>query len=96
MSLEKEERIIIPDENGEEHLYEVLFTFDLSQTEETYVSVVPAEQNEDEDEEVEVFTFRYEEKANDEDELAIYHIESDEEWELVDEKLRTLINEESI
>lgn len=94
MSLEKEERIIIPDENGEEHLFEVLFTFDLGQTEETYVSVVPAEQNEDE--EVEVFTFRYEEKANDEDELAIYHIESDEEWELVDEKLNTLITEESI
>ena len=46
MSLEKEERIIIPDENGEEHLFEVLFTFDLDQTEETYVSVVPAEQNE--------------------------------------------------
>ncbi|MGP4063216.1 DUF1292 domain-containing protein [Halobacillus sp. H74] len=80
MSLEKEERIIIPDENGEEHLFEVLFTFDLGQTEETYVSVVPTELKEDED--VEVFTFRYEEKANDGDELAIYHIESDEEWEL--------------
>ncbi|CDQ18150.1 Uncharacterized protein YrzB, UPF0473 family [Halobacillus karajensis] len=94
MSLEKEERIIIPDENGEEHLFEVLFTFDLGQTEETYVSVVPAEQKEDED--VEVFTFRYEEKVNDEDDLAIYHIESDEEWELVDEKLNTLTKENSI
>ncbi|UOQ91971.1 DUF1292 domain-containing protein [Halobacillus shinanisalinarum] len=94
MTLEKEERIIIPDENGEEHSFEVLFAFDVGQTEASYVSVVPAEQKEGED--VEVFTFRYEEKANDEDDLAIYHIESDEEWELVDEKLNTLTKEESI
>ena len=28
MALEEKERIIIPDENGDEHLFEVLFTFD--------------------------------------------------------------------
>ncbi|MFZ0474257.1 MAG: DUF1292 domain-containing protein, partial [Halobacillus sp.] len=83
MALEKEERIVIPDENGEEHLFEVLFTFDVEQTEQSYIAVIPAEQNEGD--EVEVFAFRYEEKGNEEDDLALYQIESDEEWEMVEE-----------
>ncbi|MFD2926057.1 DUF1292 domain-containing protein [Halobacillus naozhouensis] len=92
MALEKEERIIIPDENGEEHLFEVLFTFDVEQTEQSYIAVVPAEQKEGD--EVEVFAFRYEEKGNEEDDLALYQIESDEEWEMVEEMLNTLADED--
>ncbi|MFC7063878.1 DUF1292 domain-containing protein [Halobacillus seohaensis] len=92
MALEKEERITIPDENGDEHLFEVLFTFDVEQTESTYIAVSPAEPSEDED--VEVFTFRYEEKADEGEDLALYQIESDEEWELVDEKLNALIDQD--
>ncbi|MFZ0371035.1 MAG: DUF1292 domain-containing protein [Halobacillus sp.] len=92
MALEKEERIVIPDENGEEHLFEVLFTFDVEQTEQSYIAVIPAEQNEGD--EVEVFAFRYEEKGNEEDDLALYQIESDEEWEMVEEMLNTLTDED--
>lgn len=62
MALEEKERIIIPDENGDEHLFEVLFTFDVDETEQSYIAVVPAEQAEDE--EVEVYAFRYEEQEN--------------------------------
>ncbi|MGP4061619.1 DUF1292 domain-containing protein [Halobacillus litoralis] len=92
MALEKEERIIIPDENGEEHLFEVLFTFDVEQTGHSYIAVIPAEQKEGE--EVEVFAFRYEEKGNEEDDLALFQIESDEEWEMVEEMLNTLTDED--
>lgn len=92
MALEEKERIIIPDENGEEHLFEVLFTFDVDTTEKSYIAVIPMEQKEDE--EVEVFAFRYEEKTNDEDDLSLYQIESDEEWEMVEEMLNTLVDEE--
>jgi uncharacterized protein YrzB (UPF0473 family) len=91
MSLEEKERIIIPDDNGEEHLFEVLFTFDVDETEASYIAVVPVEQAEEE--EVEVYAFRYEEKENDED-LSLYPIESDEEWEMVEEMLQTLAEEE--
>ncbi|WP_066194284.1 MULTISPECIES: DUF1292 domain-containing protein [Gracilibacillus] len=91
MSLEEKERIIIPDENGEEHLFEVLFTFDVDETENAYVAVVPAEQSDDE--EVEVFAFRYEEKQN-EDDLELFHIESDEEWDMVEEVLNTIADED--
>ncbi|GAE94108.1 hypothetical protein JCM21714_3242 [Gracilibacillus boraciitolerans JCM 21714] len=93
MALEEKERIVIPDENGEEHLFEVLFTFDVDDTEQSYVAVVPAEQQEDE--EVEVFAFRYEEKENDDD-LALFQIESDEEWDMVEEVLNTVAEEEDL
>ncbi|RCW65279.1 DUF1292 domain-containing protein [Saliterribacillus persicus] len=91
MALEEKERIIIPDEKGEEHLFEVLFTFDVDETEHSYVAVVPADQKDDD--EVEVFAFRYEEKAN-EDDLALFQIDSDEEWDMVEEVLNTLIDED--
>ncbi|WP_053219080.1 DUF1292 domain-containing protein [Virgibacillus senegalensis] len=93
MALEEKERIIIPDENGEEHLFEVLFTFDVDQTGNSYIAVVPAEQKDDE--EVEVFAFRYEEKSQDEDDLSLFQIESEEEWEMVEEMLNTLTDEET-
>lgn len=92
MALEEKERIIIPDDNGDEHLFEVLFTFDVDATEQSYIAVVPVEQAEDD--EVEVYAFRYEEKDNDEEDLSLFPIESDDEWEMVEEMLQTLAEEE--
>ncbi|SDZ75675.1 Uncharacterized protein YrzB, UPF0473 family [Thalassobacillus cyri] len=94
MELERDERIIIPDEKGEEHLFEVLFSFDVDQTGNSYISVVPADQKEGE--EAEVFTFRFDEEESNDDDLALYHIDSDEEWEMVDEVLHTLTGENLI
>ncbi|GIO27630.1 DUF1292 domain-containing protein [Ornithinibacillus bavariensis] len=92
MAIEEKERIIIPDENGVENLFEVLFTFDVEDTGSSYIAVVPAEQVNDE--EVEVYAFRYEEK--DDDDLSLFAIESDEEWEIVEEMLNTLAEEEEL
>jgi uncharacterized protein YrzB (UPF0473 family) len=92
MAIEDKERIIVPDENGEEHLFEVLFTFDVDETNQSYIAVVPVEQSEDE--EVEVYAFRYEENGNDDDDLALFPIETDEEWDIVEEMLATLADEE--
>ncbi|GEL06800.1 DUF1292 domain-containing protein [Salisediminibacterium halotolerans] len=91
---EEEERIVIPDENGNEHLYEVLFTFDHPEIEDRSYIVVAAEgdQEDDESEEVEVHAFIYTEDEN--DELSLFPIESDEEWEMVEELLRTFAAEE--
>ncbi|WP_099158607.1 DUF1292 domain-containing protein [Virgibacillus ndiopensis] len=92
MALEEKERIIVPDENGEEHLFEVLFTFDVDQTNQSYIAVVPVEQKDDE--EVEVYAFRYEENEKDDNDLSLFPIDSDEEWEMVEEMLNTLADEE--
>ncbi len=51
MAKEEKERIIIPDENGEEHLFEVLFTFDVEETGKSYMVLEPVGAS-DEDEEV--------------------------------------------
>lgn len=94
MALEEKERIIIPDENDEEHLFEVLFTFDLDETNQSYIAVVPVEQ--EDEEEVEVYAFRYEEKGGDDNDLALFPIETDHEWDMVEEMLHTLADEEQV
>lgn len=94
MKVEEKERIIIPDENGEEHLFDVLFTFDVDETNKSYLVAVPAEQAEDE--EVEVFAFRYEESEEDEDDLTLFQVETEEEWDMIEEMLATLTDDEII
>lgn len=93
MPLEEQERIVIPDENGEEHLFEVLYTFVVEETKQQYIAVVPVEQIEEE--EVELYAFRYEDNGADE-ELSLFPIESDEEWEVVEETLNTLVDEDEL
>lgn len=95
MNLEPKERIIIPDENGEEHLFEVLFSFDVDETQRTYIVVTPVEQLEEE--EVEVYAFRVESNGdNEEDDLSLFPIESDEEWDMVEEMLDTFQDNEDL
>ncbi|RKL68593.1 hypothetical protein CR203_00630 [Salipaludibacillus neizhouensis] len=89
-----EDRIIIPDENGDEHLFQVLFTFDVDASGNSYMVLAPegSDENENDDDEVEVHAFRYEEPEG--EELALFPIETDEEWEMVEELLNTFSEEE--
>ena len=92
MTHEEQERIIIPDENGEEHLFDILFTFDVEQTGRSYMVVKPVEAPEDDDDEYEeVFGFRYEENDG---EFSLYPIETDAEWDMVEEMLNTFTAED--
>jgi uncharacterized protein YrzB (UPF0473 family) len=97
MQFEENERIVIPDENGEEHLFEILFHFDVDETGQSYIITAPVEQAEETDEEeegIEVFAFRFEDEEDDEDGLKLFPIETDEEWEMVEEMFYTLTEEE--
>lgn len=87
MAKEEREQIVIPDEHGDEHLFEVLFTFDVEESGKSYMVLEPVGASED-DEEVEVFAFRFED-GEDEEDLALFAIETDEEWEMVEEMLNT-------
>ncbi|MEJ8776385.1 DUF1292 domain-containing protein [Pseudogracilibacillus sp. ICA-222130] len=91
MSLEPNERITIPDENGEEHLFEVLTQFDIEENGQSYIAVIPVEQSDDE--EVDVFAFRYEDDEKDENQFKIFAIEDDAEWDLVEETLNTVLDD---
>ncbi|SDY48967.1 Uncharacterized protein YrzB, UPF0473 family [Evansella caseinilytica] len=91
---DEDNRIIIPDENGDEHLFEVLFTFDVDSTGNSYMVVIPegSDEEDSEDDEVEVHAFRYEEPEG--EELSLFPIETDEEWDMVEELLNTFSEEE--
>lgn len=85
---EEAKRIIIPDEEGNEHLFEELFTFTVDATGKSYILVTPF--GEEEEEEVEVFAFRYEEHGDGEDDISLFPVETEEEWEMIEEMLETV------
>jgi uncharacterized protein YrzB (UPF0473 family) len=65
--------------------------FEVDGSDAKYMMVVPLDSDGNEDEESEeVYAFRYEEDGDD---LKLYTIESDEEWEIVEETFNTLIDE---
>nr|WP_042359447.1 MULTISPECIES: DUF1292 domain-containing protein [unclassified Geomicrobium] len=96
MMLEENERIVLPDPDGEgEHVFEVMFTFEVDDSEKQYVVVTPVvEDDQEEDEEVEIFAFEYEESAEDPEGYTLHQIESDEEWEMVEEMINTLLEDD--
>ncbi|WP_334075630.1 MULTISPECIES: DUF1292 domain-containing protein [Paenibacillus] len=88
---EEPEIIYIPDEEGNEEEFEVIMKFEVDGSDAKYMMVVPLDSaGPEEDESEEVYAFRYEEDGDD---LKLYTIESDEEWEIVEETFNTLIDE---
>lgn len=86
---EEAEIIYIPDDEGNEEAFEVIMRFELDDgTDRKYLMVVPAE--EDGDEEQEVFAFRYQEEN---EEIQLFPIEDQAEWDMVEETFNTLIGE---
>jgi uncharacterized protein YrzB (UPF0473 family) len=86
---EEAEIIYIPDDEGNEEAFEVVMRFELDDgTDRKYLMVVPAE--EDGDEEQEVFAFRYNEEN---EEIQLFPIEDQAEWDMVEETFNTLIGE---
>lgn len=80
------EIIVVPGENGNEEEFEVLVTFTLEETDKSYMLIAPLDAN-DEDED-DVFAFRYEEDG---EELLLYLIEDEEEWERVEEAFNAIL-----
>ena len=85
---EEPEIIYIPDEEGNEEEFEVIMKFEVDDSDNKYMMVVPLiSDNEEEDE---VYAFRYEEDGDD---LKLYRIEDDAEWDIVEETFNTLVGE---
>src|SRR5690606_30412376 len=88
MQHEEPEIIYIPDEEGNEEEPEVIMKFDVDNSDAMYMMVVPViSENEEEDE---VYAFRYEEDGDD---LKLYTIEDEEEWNMVEETFNTLMGD---
>lgn len=86
--IEEPEIIYIPDEEGNEEEFEVIMKFEMDDSDAKYMMVVPVH-SEDEDTD-EVYAFRYEEDG---DELKLYTIEDEDEWNIVEETFHTLLAE---
>lgn len=86
-----ENNITVVDENGNEQLCEILFTFESDKFNKSYVLYYPI--SEDDDEEIEIHASSFVPSENNEDgELS--PIETDEEWDMIEEMLNTFLEEE--
>jgi uncharacterized protein YrzB (UPF0473 family) len=83
------EIIYIPDDEGNEEEFEVIMKFEVDGSDKKYMMVVPMEGDDETDE---VYAFRYEEDDNGDD-LKLFTIEDEEEWNIVEETFNTLMAE---
>jgi len=92
--MENEKHITVIDENGNEQLYEVLFTFDSEEFNKSYVLYFPVGAEEDEEDEIEIHASAYSPNEEGGEEGNLQPIETDEEWDMIEEMLNTFLAEE--
>ncbi|MGG3798220.1 DUF1292 domain-containing protein [Metabacillus fastidiosus] len=88
-----EKQITVIDEDGNEQLCEVLFTFESEEFNKSYVLYYPLGSDNDDDEEMEIHASSFSPSADGED-GELEPIETEEEWDLVEEMLNTFLDEE--
>lgn len=87
------EHITIVDENGNEELYEVLFTFESDDFGKSYVLVYPAGVPEGDEIELQAYSYVENEDGTEGD---LEPIETEEEWDMIEEVLNTFIEDEDL
>jgi uncharacterized protein YrzB (UPF0473 family) len=87
-----EKHITLVDENGNETLCEILFTFDSEDFKKSYVVYYPVG-SEDENGEIEIHASSFV-PAEDGTDGELQPIETDEEWDMVEEMINTYYDEE--
>ncbi|WP_019242695.1 DUF1292 domain-containing protein [Bacillus massilioanorexius] len=86
------EHITIVDENGNEQLCEIMFNFHSDEFNKDYVLCYPVGE-EDENGEVLVHAYAYV-PADDDSEGELMPIETEEEWDLIEEMYNTFVSEQ--
>ncbi|MFE8703269.1 DUF1292 domain-containing protein [Cytobacillus sp. FJAT-54145] len=85
--------ITVVDEEGNEQLCEVLFTFESEEFGKSYVLYYPIGAEEDEDEEIEIHASAFMPTEDNQD-GELMPIETEEEWDLIEEMLNTFMDEQ--
>ncbi|MCF6161656.1 MAG: DUF1292 domain-containing protein [Furfurilactobacillus sp.] len=88
-----EQQITLVDDNGNETLYNVLFTFKSDDYGKSYILLYPASAADDEEVDIQAYAFDPEEDGSTEGELS--PIENDDEWDMVEEMLNTFLDDDS-
>ena len=92
---EKDRQITLVDDQGNEELYEILFTFHSDDYDKSYVLLYPAAVAEDEDIEVQAFSY----DADDDGDVTsgdLHEITSDDEWAMVQGVLNTFLDDDRL
>ncbi|MCZ2259399.1 DUF1292 domain-containing protein [Sporosarcina sp. G11-34] len=88
-----QETMTIVDENGVEHVCEIIFTFESKEYEKSYVLYHVLGEDDVEDEDIEIHASSFiPSEGNEDGELS--PIDDDEEWEMIEEMLNTFLAEE--
>jgi uncharacterized protein YrzB (UPF0473 family) len=91
----EDRQIALIDDQGNEELYEILFTFHSDDYDKSYILLYPAATNEDE--EIEVLAFSYDADAEgDVTSSDLHEIEEDEEWNMVQGVLNTFLDDDRL
>ncbi|KIY21560.1 MULTISPECIES: DUF1292 domain-containing protein [Mesobacillus] len=88
-----ENNITVVDENGNEQLCEVLFTFDSEEFGKSYVLYYPIGAEDNDEEEIEIHASAFM-PTEDNDDGELMPIETDEEWDMIEEMLETFLAEQ--
>ncbi|UII54975.1 DUF1292 domain-containing protein [Cytobacillus spongiae] len=88
-----ENNITVVDEQGNEQLCEVLFTFDSEEFGKSYVLYYPVGANEEDEEDIEIHASAFI-PSEDNNDGELMPIETDEEWDLIEEMLNTFLAED--
>ena len=89
-----EDMITLVDDQGNETLFQVLFTFTSEEYDKSYILLVPAGSEPDEQVDVLAFSFNPSEDGQAK-EAELFDIEDDEEWAMVEKALDQYLEEES-
>ncbi len=88
-------QITLVDDQGNEELFNVLFTFTSDTYHKAYVLLYPASVGEDED--VQVTAYSYDaDDSGDVTSSDLHEIESDEEWDMVEGVLNTFLDDDRL
>ncbi|QPC46990.1 DUF1292 domain-containing protein [Mangrovibacillus cuniculi] len=88
-----EKHITVVDEDGNEQLCEVLFTFESEDFKKSYVLYYPVGADEDDADDIEIHASSFKETVNGEA-GELQPIETEEEWDMIEEMLNTFLDEE--
>lgn len=87
-----EQQITMVDENGNEELYNVLFTFKSPDYNKSYILLYPAGKADDEEVDIQAYQLADGDDPADPQGGDLIPIENDDEWDMVESMLNTFLN----
>ncbi|WP_461240332.1 DUF1292 domain-containing protein [Paucilactobacillus sp. N302-9] len=87
--------ITLVDDDGNEELYKVLFTFDSDDYGKSYVLMYPASAENDDEVDIQAYAYHpVDENSDSDSEGELEPIEDDAEWSMVEEVLNTFLDDD--